>query len=192
MKNFKLILMVALVLMFSSHKVFADDPFGVGKLAGDISSGLGSISNQIGSGINGLANHQYGAVAQGFQNFAVSTPVLSQVYGMGQMFGSGISGLGNAYSTNGLSGVGNFAAGAAVSGVNGLYGMSGLSKISIPNINTGIGSNLAASAESSQKIIPGAGSALPYKSPQVIAQNTYIEKRSNIISHTSDPIKIYK
>ena len=92
MKKFKLILMVVLVLAFSSPKAFAD-----------WASDLKSLGSQVTSGVNGVFKGDWGGVSAGLTNFATTTPLISQSYSLGQITGNRLSnintGLGITYAT---------------------------------------------------------------------------------------------
>jgi hypothetical protein len=160
MKNLKLILMVALVVMFSSIKAFAGSDY------------LGDLGKQVSSGISGLQRGDWGGVASGIGSFATTTittaPVLSQVYGLGQAvggaaFGAGqwtgqqLSNLGSTYSSLGLGTKLNFSATGLGTGFNSLSTQA--SQLRALVNPAGTNSKITAGAKIDKA--PGAGYAVP-------------------------------
>jgi hypothetical protein len=177
MKNFTLILMIVLALMFSSNKAFAAD---------DWTKGLNSLGSQISSGLTGLSQGKIGEVAAGVNNFMSTAPVLSSVYDFGRSVGSipGLTaGINNFVSTapilSSIYGLGKTYSSSYASGISGI----GVSKISSPI--SGISSRLSASVNSGSRIAdPGKGSWLPRTSTDTVGRI----KRQSIVAGTYQPV----
>jgi hypothetical protein len=168
MKNFKLIIMVALVLMFSSHKVFAGDDW--------LSSGLSSLRNQVSSGISGLSRGDVGGVATGIYNFGASSAagaanIVVTGAANAASYANAVWAANSYLFTNSLNN-NKFSLGGAGS-ITGLG--TGFDNLSLQAsqlksvINSGVKSNISASAGSSKIAVPvGVGSRIPPPSAQKV------------------------